>query len=176
MLIVTIVLIGGINWGAAVFGYNFVEYLETSINELTESTNPIAKVIYGVVGLCSIYLALQRDTWLPFLGPTVVPMQLLTRGEPNNATVLVEVHVEPNQDVLFWAALPKGEDAKVDIAYGDYSNSGLVTADNEGVAKLHLIEGHGYELPDGRHLSRHVHYRVVGLEYGMMGPIRTVDY
>jgi uncharacterized membrane protein YuzA (DUF378 family) len=176
MLIVAIVLFGGLNWGAAIFGYNLVEQLEISVNELTTSTNPIAKVVYGIVGLCSVYLALQRDTWLPFLGPTIVPMQLLTRGEPNNATTVVEVNVEPNQNVLFWAALPKGDDVHIDTAYGDYSNSGLVTADNEGVAKLHLIEGNGYHLPNGRRLSRHVHYRVVGLEYGRMGPIYTVDY
>ena len=105
-----------------------------------------------------------------------MPMQLLVKGEPAQATKIITVRVKPHQHVVFWAALPKGEDTAVDAAYGDYSNSGLTVADENGKANLHVIEGTGYVLPSGTHVKRHVHYRVAGLEYGMMGPIHTVFY
>lgn len=176
MFLMALVLIGALNWGLGLFNINAVESIDSGINNLTKSKLPINKVIYGAVALAAIYLMMRRDTWLPFLGRTVMPMQLLVKGEPAQATKIITVYVKPHQHVVFWAALPKGEDADVDTAYGDYSNSGLTVADENGKAKLHVIEGTGYVLPSGTHLKRHVHYRVAGLEHGMMGPIRTVFY
>jgi uncharacterized membrane protein YuzA (DUF378 family) len=176
MFLMALVLIGALNWGLGLFNINAVESIHNGINSLAKSKLPINKVIYGTVAVAALYLAMQRDTWLPFLGRTVMPVQLLVKGEPAQATKIITVHVKPHQHVVFWAALPKGEDAAVDTAYGDYSNSGLTVADENGKAKLHVIEGTGYVLPSGTHLKRHVHYRVAGLEYGMMGPIRTVFY
>ena len=46
-------------------------------------------------------------------------------------------------------------------------------SDDNGVAILTLNKGSGYYLPNGRHLESHVHYREIGNDYSMIGPIQT---
>ena len=176
MFVTGLVIIGALNWGFEAAGMNLVQLLENTVNESTKSVSNIKMVVYSIIAFAGLYLALQRDTWLPFLGSTVLPMQLLAKGEPANATKTVKVQVLPHQHVVYWAALPKGDNVDVNTAYGDYSNSGVTVADDNGVARLHVIEGSGYYLPGGTYLDRHVHYRVIGLEHGFMGPIHTIEY
>jgi hypothetical protein len=49
-------------------------------------------------------------------------------------------------------------------------------SDNNGIASLPLLTGSGYIVPSGRKIDRHVHYRVGGMEYGMLSKIRTKFY
>jgi uncharacterized membrane protein YuzA (DUF378 family) len=117
MVLMSIVLIGALNWGLGLFNINIVESIHNGINGLAKSKLPINKVVYGTVALAALYLVMKRDTWLPFLGRTVMPMQLLVKGEPAQATKIITVRVKPHQHVVFWAALPKGEKAPVDAAW-----------------------------------------------------------
>jgi uncharacterized membrane protein YuzA (DUF378 family) len=176
MVVVALVLIGALNWGLTAFDYNLVAILDTYVKQVSNMNIPLAKTVYILVALSGLYLAVQRDTWLPFLGYSVLPAQLLANKSPSKPTRKVAVTVEPNQSVLYWASKAKGEDALVEQAYDDYSNSGLVKANDQGIAELLIEEGNGYVLPSGRHLEKHIHYRVVGLQYGMAGPVQTVYY
>ena len=176
MIMVALVLIGALNWGLTAFDYNIVAILDTYVKQVSNMNIPLAKTVYILVALSGIYLAVQRDTWLPFLGYNVLPVQLLTNKTPSKPTRKVAVTVEPNQSVLYWAAKAKGDEAPVEEAYEDYSNSGLVKSNDQGIAELPIEEGTGYVLPSGYYLEKHIHYRVVGLKYGMAGPIQTIYY
>lgn len=176
MVIMGLILIGSINWLTTAFGYNLVEILHTTINNYFSSNIPINNTIYIIVGLCALYIAFKKETWLPFLGKTVLPGTLIPLSTPHNADTIVTVKVKPNSKVVYWAALPKGLNPDVKVAYDDYSNSGAVMSDNNGLAKLPILVGSGYVVPSGRKIERHVHYRISDMEYGMLSKIHTKFY
>ena len=89
----------------------------------------------------------------------------------------VKIHVKPNSKVVYWAAKKLDSDNhSVWKAYDDYSNSGVVMSDNNGVAILKLQKGSGYIVPWGnKQIPPHVHYRYE-LKPGKFSRIETVKY
>ena len=175
MLVTAVVIIGAINWGTTALGYNLVEILSKFINTALKTNLPIDKAIYILVALCGISLASKRTTWLPFLGRSVLPSNLVTKQTPTKADKKIKVKVQPNAKVAYWAATGKDKkDQDVFDAYNNHSNSGVVIADNKGIAELAIVEGEGYRVPNGKRIPKHVHYRVIG--NSMMDRVRTVYY
>ena len=48
--------------------------------------------------------------------------------------------------------------------------------DDKGKAELPILTGSSYVVPSGKEISRHVHYRLAGLPWGMVGKVMTVNY
>jgi uncharacterized membrane protein YuzA (DUF378 family) len=176
MVLIGLVLVGGINWLTTAFGYNFVDKLCCALSDLFHVDFPFDKVIYVLVGLAALFLAFQRSTWLPFLGKSVLPSNIIPLSVPKHTDTIVTIKTKPNSKIAYWAANPMGVNPDVVSAYGDFSNSGVVMSDNMGIAKLPILSGSGYHTPSGYRIERHVHYRILGLEYGMMGKIKTKYY
>jgi uncharacterized membrane protein YuzA (DUF378 family) len=177
-IMLVLVLIGGINWGTTALGYNLVEIIHVYLNNLFKTETYYDKVIYIVVGLAAVKLLLSRDVWLPFLGSAAFPSTLVPLKEKKGDTTIT-VNVEPNVKVAYWASQTSSEKIPdVFTAYGDFSNSGVVMSDNTGVAKLVLNKGTSYTVPSmtNKEISRHVHYRVLDTNFGMIGPVDTVYY
>jgi uncharacterized membrane protein YuzA (DUF378 family) len=168
-----LVLIGAINVGLTAMGYNIIQSIGDTLGIV-----PFAKVVSIIIGLAAIKLTLCRNTWLPFLGQSVLPGALISvKANTNKTDTVVTVKTKPNSKIAFWAALPKGDTPDVITAYGDYSNSGVVMSDKDGVAKLNILAGSRYTVPPCcRVIPRHVHYRVVGLPHGMVGSVKTAKY
>lgn len=169
-LSMVLLIIGGINWFfTGIFKLNLVyEILGNSL---------IAKIVYCFIGLAAVLIMFNRDTYLPFLGPTVVPCSILSESTPSSSTREVKVIVSPNLKVLYWAAEPENEKYKEinnwKQAYLNYDNAGVTTSDAEGVAILKVRDPQPYRVPFKGKLEPHVHYRVCG-ESGWMGRIQTV--
>ena len=172
-----LVIVGALNWGLTAFDYNVVDKLNNGLNGLVNTKTYFDKIIYGAVAIAAIILALKRDSWLPFLGYTVMPSSLVPLKE-NKGDISVNVRVKPNAKVAYWATLPyKNLDIpNVKTAYGNYSNSGVVMADKNGNATLVIAKGTSYIVPSGMEIPRHVHYRELTDDWGMMKPIKTVEY
>ena len=172
-----LVIVGALNWGLTALDYNVVDKLNTGLNGLVNTNTYLDKIIYGAVAIAAIILALKRDSWLPFLGYTVMPSSLIPLKQ-NKGDISVTVQVRPNAKVAYWATSPnkKSETPDVRTAYGDYSNSGVVMADKNGKATLVVAKGTSYIVPSGVEIARHVHYRELTDEWDMMKPIKTVDY
>jgi len=174
MLLVCLVLIGALNWGTTAYGYNLVEIVSNKID--SKGTYHFKKIIYILVTVSALLLAFRKDTWLPFLGPTVFPTGVVSLKTPENANIKVKIHVRPNSKVVYWAAYGKDSvKQKVYDAYKDFSNSGVVMSDSNGIAELSIVEGGAYQLPL-RTIKRHIHYRVFCEIGGMIGPIKTIFY
>ena len=176
ILVTGIVILGAINWGTTAFGYNLVDMLSKTINSFAKIDYPIDKITYIIVGLCGISLAFSRTTWLPFLGRSVLPGNLLKLQTPSKVDRELTIKIVPNSKVAYWAALPTRDNSDYISAYGDYSNSGVVMSDSNGIAKLPILTGSGYIVPSGTKLDRHLHYRVFNSSYGMMDKIKTEFY
>ena len=159
---------GALNWlFLALFDTNVVESL---------LGKTLANGVYILVGISSLAIMFDRDTYLPFLGPTLAPCSVLQNREPPGATKDVKVLVSPNSKVLYWAAEPSNESLKsvqswMD-AYKKYENAGVATANSEGVAILKVRDPQSYKVPFMGKLESHVHYRVCG-ESGFMARVQT---
>lgn len=177
LIVVALVIIGALNWGTTAFGYNLVDIIKNCVNKLAHRETHLDKIIYILVGLAAIKLASKRDFWLPFLGKTVLPSSLIPLKDIVGDTT-IEVKVSPNIKVAYWASLPQQttEIPKVENAYGDYNNAGVVLSDKNGIAKLIINKGTNYIVPYGREIARHVHYRELEQDMGFIGKIHTIRY
>lgn len=158
LIVVFFVILGGLNWllmGAA--GVNVARLV---------LSRRVASVLYVIIGTCSLMLAFRRDVYLPFLGETVLPAGALATKTPQSANETVEITTHPGAKVIYWAteanvnADPKNVPGW-DVAYGDFENSGVVVADDQGKAILR-IRGppQPYTVPMKGKLDAHVHFRV----------------
>lgn len=136
-----------------------------------------ARVIYVLVGVSALYIAFNRDTYLPFLGETVMPCAAIPEKTPPGATKQLHVQVPPGAKVLYWAAEPGMEDLKQIMdwqhAYSKFENSGITTAGEDGIATLRVRSPQSYTVPFKGRLEPHVHYRVCSWD-GMLSRVKTV--
>jgi uncharacterized membrane protein YuzA (DUF378 family) len=163
-------IIGGLNWLlVGLFDLNLVTSLF--------GKGFVSDLIFVLVGISALSIMLDRDTYLPFLGPMVAPCSVLQNKEPPGATKDVKVVVTPNTKVIYWAAEPANEKLKSlqswKDAYLEYENAGVATSNGEGVAVLKVRDPQPYKVPLKGKLESHVHYRVCN-EAGWMGRINTV--
>jgi len=134
-------------------------------------------VIAILMVLAALYVGVHRDTYLPFLGETVMPCSLLTERIPEHADVDVSVSgLVPGSKLLYWAAEP-ATDGLATIkdwqrAYLDFANAGVVRADEGGHAILRIRDPQPYTVPLKGRLESHVHWRVCK-DGGMLGPVQT---
>jgi len=136
-----------------------------------------AVIPYTLIGLSALWIMFDRDTYLPFLGPTHIPCAALSPREPVNANQSITVQVPPGRTVLYWASEPANDHLK-DIpswknAYLNYENTGVVVSDAHGRATLRIRTPQSYKVPFHGLLEPHVHYRICE-ESGWMGKVMTV--
>lgn len=121
------------------------------------------------------FLALDRDSYLPFLGECVLPTSLLAAKTPQDASFTVSVHAAPGAThIMYWASesgagiAPNPYDA-----YGNYSNAGIVKTAPSGLTILPVRCPQQYKVR-GKTLPRHVHYRSI-FKSGVAGPVQTTQ-
>ena len=170
MIAVFLVLVGGLNWLSAVFMKK--DFIQTILGNGT-----LTKFIYFLVGISAITMFFSRDSYLPFLGDTLVPCAAFATRTPDNANQEVVINTTPNTKVLYWASEPytdnSGTIVSWDNAYKDYSNSGVTISDEKGKAILR-IRGtpQPYSVPFKGTINPHVHFRICESN-GMMSPVKS---
>lgn len=139
----------------------------------------LARVAALVVLVAAVWLAVHRDTYLPFLAPTALPHSLIIDPDNDIRTVKSNVHTTVKVDapdgtkVAFWGALPSNEvKPSPQDAYSDYSNAGVTLVQN-GMASISFFCPAKYTVPWGKTLDRHIHYRVIN-KSGMISEVKTV--
>lgn len=138
----------------------------------------IAKFIAILVIGYSIYLAINRNTYLPFLGPTVLPLSLLKEPSmfDNNTKefrIPVEIDVPNKTVVIYWASSPSKEVIQDPYtAYSNFENSGVTNVVNKK-AYFKVDCPSSYKIPSSKILSPHIHYRIV-YPNGIIGSVKTV--
>lgn len=168
MVIITLVLIGGLNWlSIGVLGIDAVRLGLAPRH---------AKWIYILIGIAALSLVFRRDIYLPFLGETIVPGGALAEKTPQNANEQVTITTIPGAKVLYWAAEPNPTQGKEvpnwDEAYTEFENSGVAIADGAGNAILRFRgPPQSYKVPIMGTLTPHLHFRICGAN-GIMGPVQ----
>lgn len=176
-----------VNWLPKVLVLGFALYKGAwailSVGNKRASFKPM-KLFALAAGVAAIVLLLQKDFWLPFLGETVLPLELIpTKDIKQEGGLTVQVDAPRHSKVIYWAAQSIGNlDVSTAIspkqAYGDYSNSGVVLADDNNKATLHVHTPRGYTvdkpLRGKMTLPRHIHYRIADPTGAWIGPVKTV--
>lgn len=166
-----VLIIGALNWlTVGILGFNAVE-------RLFGRGSLASRAVYILVGICALAVMFNRDTYLPFLGETVLPATLLPERLPENADTQIEVSAPPGAKVLYWAAEPATDGlTKLNDwrhAYLKYMNAGVVRANESGVATLFVRNPQPYVVPWKGRLEPHIHFRICEPN-GMMSRIKTV--
>ena len=135
-----------------------------------------ASVLGLIIIVAALYIGFKRDTYLPFLGETVIPCSVLQERTPEHADTEVTVSgLEPGAKVLFWAAEPKTAGlATINDwrkAYLEFANAGVTRVDEDGHVTLRVRKPQDYTVPLKGRLEAHVHWRVCQ-DGGMMGPVQ----
>ena len=134
-------------------------------------------VLAVLIALAAIWVGSQRDSYLPFLGESVVPCSVLQDKIPEHADLEVTVdHLKPGAKVIFWAAEPATEGlAKIQDwqrAYLELANAGVATVAADGSATLRIRKPQPYTVPLMGRLESHVHWRLCQ-DGGGLGPVQT---
>ena len=137
----------------------------------------VGNVLAVLIALSAIYIGSQRDSYLPFLGETVIPCSVLKERIPEHADVEVTVSgLKPGAKVIYWAAEPETEGlSKINDwqqAYLELANAGVTTVSVGGSATLRVRKPQPYTVPMMGRLESHVHWRSCQ-DGGMMGPVQT---
>lgn len=129
--------------------------------------------IASLVG--AVYLGFNRDFYLPFLGPTVIPTTVLKVGTPPDATIAMAVDAPGTAThVMYWAANPSTMASSDPMAaYRGYNNAGVVPVAG-GRATLRLACPGTYKVGWGRMVPRHVHYRFI-FANGVTSSVKTAN-
>lgn len=165
-----LLIVGGLNW--LLVGLFQMDLVKTIFGK-----GLVAKSIYILVGLAALAIMCDRDTYLPFLGPTVLPCASLPDRTPPGASKMVTISAPPGSKILYWAAEPKMESLKQvqdwKVAYANYENAGVATTDSNGQAVLKVREPQGYVVPFKGLLEPHIHFRICESS-GMLGRVKTL--
>jgi len=170
-LAILLLVIGGANLGLKAFtGQDAVTYLI--------GKGFVANLLFFCIGVSALCIALYRDSYLPFLGPTVLPCAILAAQTPKDADTEVRIFLAPGAKVIYWAAEPETKELQNiqnwKKAYLSFKNAGVAVADGEGFATLRVRKPQPYTVPLRQlSLSPHIHYRVCH-DDGVLGRVQTI--
>ncbi len=164
-----LVIVGSLNWlSVGVLKLNPVESL---------LGQTLSRGVYILVGVAALAIMFNRDTYLPFLGETVLPCTTIPERVPPGATKEVRVPAPAGSKILYWAAEPAMEALKQipdwQAAYNKFENAGVTTTDSTGIAILKVRLPQAYTVPMKGRLEPHVHFRICD-GTGMLGRVKTV--
>ena len=153
----------------------YSSFVKATKNRSSVLLRVISVLVFGL----STWYFVQRDTYLPFLGPTALPSSLLRDSfSPKDSNVETDIFLDvpDGTRVLYWGATSK-EDSKTIVpspmlAYGNYTNAGIAVV-NKGKARIRFLCPVKYQVPWGKTLDRHIHYRIA-TDDAMLGRIETV--
>lgn len=165
MFAILLLIIGALNWLSIGVGYpNLVKSIAPA---------PLVNSIYILVGLAALYLLFRRDTYLPFLGYTVVPSNAFQAMVPKDANVKVTVPVlEGASKVIYWATMTGDVVSSPQEGYRGTTNVGVAEVTGETV-ELNVACPRQYKVW-GKTLDKHVHYRFI-MDNGVLTPVGTVN-
>jgi len=166
-----LIFLGALNYGGNILGFDLLEIWSNRF------PFKIKKYLYILISLSAIILLMDKSIWIPFLDNTVLPCSLINKLPPKDATLEIKVKTTPFKKIAYWASNPSDTLLDVWNAYGDYSNAGTTTADENGIALCKIRPPTGYILPNGSSMLSHLHYRECPSKEdaeGMMGGVKTV--
>jgi hypothetical protein len=156
---------------------NYILIYTSNKNVIESVFQSYTLFVYVLIGAAALYIMFDRDTYLPFLGRTIIPCDIFDNKTPENATTEISFNLNrPNAKVIYWASEPSTDTNKIvdyKEAYGQFLNSGIATSDANGNITLKVRPPQPYRVPIKGVLEPHIHFRICeGL--GTLGRVKTI--
>lgn len=148
---------------------------------LSDSYNTILRIAVIFIIGCCVYLLMKKETFLPFLGISYLPNNLILEDKfPQGANLDYVLDMKGYADgsrVVYWAA--NKTDKIIDDpfeAYKDFHNVGVCKVIG-GKAHVRIYCPDRYKVGKfgmtNSLLDKHFHYRIVFNDTGLMSPVMT---
>jgi hypothetical protein len=140
--------------------------------------NTILFIIYSILGINVLYNISNRDFYLPFLGPTVIPVKEINLDKDEMINVNLK-NLPSNKRIIYWAANPgpKNNIFKDPLtAYNGYGNSGITKTDQNGNVQIQIHCPSKYYVSKSnmkKQLNNHIHYRIESDYEGLFDRVKT---
>ena len=137
--------------------------------------------LYIVIDIAAVYIAKDRNTYLPFLGQTALPCSVMPKQGLVQPTHKLSLTTKPNTKIVYWAA-KLGQDytqhamQAYEVPNLEVPNSGVAMSDKTGKAELRFKDPQGYYVDHWgikKYIPRHIHYRECQGNL-MVGPVQTI--
>lgn len=134
-----------------------------------------------IVVIVTIYIGLNRNTYLPFLGYTAIPpilfsQELVPQGA-NVSYVLNLPNIEDGTYIIYWGSLSTGENIihpNPMHAYGNYSNTGITKVKgNKATLFFNCPDKYNVGTLFKKTIDRHIHYRLIPQNSPIMSQVYT---
>lgn len=143
--------------------------------------NTFIRIIALTVLASALYLAIDRNTYLPFLGETAIsPIVFDQELAPPGSSTTYELKLDGVEDstrVLYWASMTNEGDhyESPEEAYQGFANTGITSVKNgQATLKLNCPDTYDVGLFFKRTLDKHIHYRLIKKNNAMMSQVYTV--
>ncbi len=177
LLLHTLLLIGGLNLLIqGFFKYNPLEQLSYHVfdNEYLEHA------IYIIIGLSALYLLFNRNYYLPFLGPTVLPPSSFQyyKNPSHTQEIPLDIKCPKAVKIVYWGAKADKSGTVYESpsdAYDTYENYGVSPVIN-GKSILYIQYPSSYKVSkflSTQQLDKHIHYRIIGSD-GWLSEVKTI--
>jgi hypothetical protein len=143
----------------------------------------LVKLIAVIVLIAAIYIAINRNTYLPFLGTAAMPPILFSHNiVPQGSNVTYSLSFDHKVDdgtiIVYWGSQSSqgGNIIRSNPieAYGDYSNTGITKVkDNKAVLFFNCPDKYNVGSMFSKTLDRHIHYRLIKPKDPIMSPVYT---
>lgn len=149
-------------------------------------TTIFVRVSSFIVVLSAIFLGCFRDTYLPFLGNSIIPLtSFVSEKIPDGANISYILNTKdyPNGTrVFYWGAKSTNKNtiqSNPIKAYGDYNNSGVSIVNNgKAVLKFFCPDKYSINYIKGtflkNNIERHLHYRIECPDSGFLSSVKTI--
>jgi hypothetical protein len=161
-----------------IFLFTFINSIDIIVNQ---DNDILMKLFAFIIIIFTIFIAQNRNIYLPFLGKTVIPPHLIGNEiypVGANEELNLEVKYPDNTKIIYWGAKSTNKNViKVspEEAYGDYTNSGIAIVKNNLVKLMYFCPDKYAVKPFGINtkLNRHIHYRALVPNSSMLGEVKT---
>lgn len=142
----------------------------------------IIRLLAVIVLIATIFIALNRNTYLPFLGNTAIPPVLFSRELlPQGANVSYVLNLPNVADgtyLIYWGSLASKDKDTIKPnpieAYGDYSNTGITRVKgNKATMSFNCPDRYNVGSFMTKTLDRHIHYRLIAPNSPIMSQVYT---
>ncbi len=162
-------------------GLNYLSIALTNTNYIN------SRFLVVLIGLSTLFFVIDRNFYLPFLGPCVFPIKETTNQITTNQIVDAQKvslsGLPPKANVVYWAATTNTNAnpfSDYKDAYGNFENSGVSVSDETGNAVIEIACPGQYQVNKfgikNETLPKHVHYRyeLPGTK-GLFSEVKTKD-
>jgi uncharacterized membrane protein YuzA (DUF378 family) len=155
-----LLVLGGLNYLFITLFGGYNQY----VTQLTTTSPYLTNAIAIGIGLAALMFLFDRNYYLSFLGPCVFPIAGQNEDQSSNQISLKLTGLPSNVNVVYWGAKEsKNAVSGYKEAYGNYTNSGVVTTNNRGEALIKVSCPGQYSIKKfgmlEKQLPKHIHYR-----------------